>query len=170
MLTEDLLSIVSSGRSAVAAFQMWNQSTIYNRRGVPVIDTNDLTVREIIARGAGFQLTEMTDIYRQMNGARQMREREREYTDRISKYLSRRWASDDMSEDEARRTENVIRHMLSSESPEMQRRVKKSVFNRIMEGETLQDRIMKETLERWINDLMHWTESTRQPIPMSEGE
>jgi hypothetical protein len=170
ILSQDVLGIISSGRSAVAAWQLFTQGTIYDKKGVPLIDTNDISVREKIARGMGFQLTEMTDIYRHLRSSAQMKKREQDHIARISSYLQRRWATGDMSDDESRRAENLIRELLSKEPFPVQQRVKEGVFNRIMSGETKQDRALKDFLEREVNGLIHWTETTRTRVPTSEGE
>lgn len=165
-----LLEIVSSGRSAVAAYQMFHNTTI-TADGKPLLFTSDFTTKEIIMRGLGFQLSEVADMRESFQTKRQMDMRVKEYTDHFADYMSRRWnVNDGVSDADARKFEAWFTSAMAHESLGVQEAVRRSILNRIDQGETTLDQSNRDTVERILMDIRHHLDVLSRPAARTLGD
>ena len=163
-----LLEIVSSGRSMVAAYQMFHNDVIYGDRGA-ILFTDDYTIREKIARGAGFQLSEVADMRQEFQTKRNIEMRVNEYVSMLSDYMARRWnINNGISDADSDKFEALFQGMMAVESPGMQERVRRGFETRMFSGETMVDKSNREFAERLLNDLRHRLDVLSRQYPRGE--
>jgi len=148
-----LLEFASSTRNALGAYTLATNGHLRDARGNLVTTSTDPNIQTLIASGMGFQLTEIADMYDNLNSERMVNERIDNMVDMISDTLYRRYnAGAPMDEEMGRRVEIMIGMITDNEPPYIRDQVTQRLISRIENADTQMDRANRAMFERVINE------------------
>ena len=147
-----LLELASSTRNALAAYQIANNELLRDRRGNPIMFTEDINIQTIFARGAGFQLSEVTEMYKSFNQQSEVNKRVDLLADQIMDVFYRRHVAGSTDEVQARRLEIMVGSMMAAENPGVQQKVRDQIKRRLNQSDVRMDRANRNFMERVIEE------------------
>jgi hypothetical protein len=152
---QEFLKMASSGRSAVAAYHMFKNDEVWTNRGI-LLDSNDFTTREIIARGLGFQLSEVAEMRQNFRTKKFLDQYVNERVDMAMNYITGRFnVAGGATEKDWRALDNMIRIMSATSPPGTEQRIRDGVANRLEVGNTQVDQAAREIRQRYLDETWH---------------